>query len=107
MTSIDPDLQTSLIEHVAHLTAKDYAKVPSDLVKLGFVPKGGEAAMATSNPSPNPSPYSNPNPNPSPNPHPTPSQAAMATSGIADFLTYTYSTWTSGGGAATFSNPKP
>ena len=29
----------------------------------------------------------------------------MATSGIADFLTYTYSTWTSGGGAATFSNP--
>ena len=71
MTSIDPDLQTSLIEHVAHLTAKDYAKVPSDLVKLGFVPKGGEAAMATSNPNPNPNPYSNsysnPNPNPSPN----------------------------------------
>lgn len=74
VTGIDPDLQLSLIEHVAHLTAKDYAKVPADLVKLGFVPEGGEAAMATS--------------------------------GIADFLTYTYSTWTSGGGAAKFNVPQ-
>ena len=30
----------------------------------------------------------------------------MATSGIADFLTYTYSTWTSGGGAAKFNVPQ-
>ena len=70
VTSIDPDLQTSLIEHVAHLTAKDYAKVPSDLVKLGFVPKGGEAAMATSNPNPNPNPNPYPDSNPNPNPNP-------------------------------------
>jgi len=74
VTGIDPELQLSLIEHVAHLTAQDYAKVPGDLVKLGFVPKGGEAAMASS--------------------------------GIADFLTYTYSTWTSGGGASKFNVPQ-
>jgi len=74
VTGIDPELQLSLIEHVAHLTAKDYAKVPGDLVKLGFVPKGGEAAMASS--------------------------------GISDFLTYTYSTWTSGGGASKFNVPQ-
>eukprot|EP00966_Prymnesium_polylepis_P123072 2845662-Prymnesium_polylepis.1 len=34
--------QLTLIEHVAHLTAADYDKVPSDLVKLGFVPEGAE-----------------------------------------------------------------
>jgi hypothetical protein len=33
---------TQFIEHIAHLTAKDYAKVPADLVKLGFVPAGKE-----------------------------------------------------------------
>lgn len=36
------DLRLSFIEHIAHLTSKDYAKVPSDLVKLGFVPQGKE-----------------------------------------------------------------
>merc|ERR1719424_1959529 len=30
----------------------------------------------------------------------------MASSGIADFLTYTYSTWTSGGGASKFNVPQ-
>jgi len=39
-TSINKDLQLTLIEHVAHLVSKDYAQVPSDLVKLGFVPEG-------------------------------------------------------------------
>lgn len=39
VTELEPDLQVSMIEHVAHLTSKDYAKVPSDLVKLGFIPK--------------------------------------------------------------------
>ena len=38
VTTVRPDLQLTLIEHVAHLTAADYAKVPTDLVKLGFVP---------------------------------------------------------------------
>jgi len=38
VTSLDPDLQITLIEHVAHLTSGDYAEVPQDLVLLGFVP---------------------------------------------------------------------
>jgi predicted unusual protein kinase regulating ubiquinone biosynthesis (AarF/ABC1/UbiB family) len=42
VTSIDPEIQSTLIAHVSHLVAKDYAKVPSDLVKLGFVPQGKE-----------------------------------------------------------------
>lgn len=48
VTSVRPDLQLTLIEHVAHLTAADYAKVPSDLIKLGFVPEGGEEAILSS-----------------------------------------------------------
>ncbi|KAH8063587.1 hypothetical protein JL722_2768 [Aureococcus anophagefferens] len=43
---LDEDLRLTLIEHVAHLVARDYAKVPGDLVRLGFVPKGGEDAAA-------------------------------------------------------------
>mmetsp|Transcript_4229 Transcript_4229/g.8564 ORF Transcript_4229/g.8564 Transcript_4229/m.8564 type:complete len:857 (+) Transcript_4229:169-2739(+) len=38
VSSLDPDLQITMIEHVAHLTSGDYAEVPQDLVKLGFVP---------------------------------------------------------------------
>ncbi|KAK7240404.1 hypothetical protein SO694_00115055 [Aureococcus anophagefferens] len=44
--SLDEDLRLTLIEHAAHLAALDYAKVPGDLVRLGFVPKGGEDAAA-------------------------------------------------------------
>lgn len=46
VTQLDEDLRLTLIEHVAHLVARDYAKVPGDLVRLGFVPKGGEDAAA-------------------------------------------------------------
>jgi len=73
VTSIAPDLQLTLIEHVAHLTAADYAKVPNDLVRLGFVPGGGEEVVMQN--------------------------------GVVDFLTYTYSTWTSGGGASKLDVP--
>jgi len=38
VTRIDDDLQATFIEHIAHLTSGDYAKVPRDLVNLGFVP---------------------------------------------------------------------
>mmetsp|Transcript_23052 Transcript_23052/g.68315 ORF Transcript_23052/g.68315 Transcript_23052/m.68315 type:complete len:799 (-) Transcript_23052:140-2536(-) len=48
VTTISPDLQLTLIEHVAHLTAEDYAKVPNDLVRLGFVPEGGETDIESS-----------------------------------------------------------
>jgi predicted unusual protein kinase regulating ubiquinone biosynthesis (AarF/ABC1/UbiB family) len=44
VTTLQPDLQLSYIEHIAHLTSKDYASVPMDLVKLGFIPKGMEKA---------------------------------------------------------------
>jgi aarF domain-containing kinase len=74
VTTVNPDLQLTLIEHVAHLTASDYAKVPGDLVKLGFVPEGAEATVIDN--------------------------------GVVDFLTYTYSTWKSGGGAAKLDVPK-
>jgi hypothetical protein len=40
VTVLQPDLQLAYIEHIAHLTSKDYAKLPADLVKLGFVPAG-------------------------------------------------------------------
>merc|ERR1719201_2362150 len=72
-TTIDKDLQLTLIEHVAHLTAQDYAKVPGDLVKLGFVPEGSEHVVESN--------------------------------GVVDFLTYTYSTWKSGGGASKLDVP--
>jgi len=74
VTRLRKDLQLTLIEHVAHLTAKDYAKVPSDLVKLGFVPQGAEKVVIEN--------------------------------GVVDFLTYTYSTWSSGGGASKLDVPK-
>jgi predicted unusual protein kinase regulating ubiquinone biosynthesis (AarF/ABC1/UbiB family) len=48
VSRLEPGLRLSLIEHVAHLVARDYAKVPSDLVKLGFVPAGQEAAAQDS-----------------------------------------------------------
>ena len=74
ISTIDEGLQLTLIEHVAHLTAADYAKVPGDLVKLGFVPEGGEEVVLAN--------------------------------GVVDFLTYTYSTWASGGGASKLDVPK-
>ncbi|KAJ1462025.1 ABC1 family-domain-containing protein [Pelagophyceae sp. CCMP2097] len=48
VTELDPSLRLAYIEHIAHLVAKDYKEVPSDLVKLGFVPAGYEAAIASS-----------------------------------------------------------
>ena len=42
VTRLQPDLQLTFIEHIAHLTSRDYASVPADLVKLGFVPAGKE-----------------------------------------------------------------
>jgi len=48
VTSLEPDIRLTLIEHIAHLTSKDYAKVPGDLVKLGFIPIGMEGAAQSS-----------------------------------------------------------
>mmetsp|Transcript_63702 Transcript_63702/g.197693 ORF Transcript_63702/g.197693 Transcript_63702/m.197693 type:complete len:762 (+) Transcript_63702:678-2963(+) len=48
VTSLNEDFRVSYIEHVAHLVSGDYAPVPSDLVKLGFVPDGKEAEIEQS-----------------------------------------------------------
>jgi hypothetical protein len=39
---LDGNLQAAFIEHIAHLTSKDYAAIPGDLVKLGFISAGME-----------------------------------------------------------------
>jgi hypothetical protein len=48
VTSIPPQLQLTLIEHMAHLTSGDYAEVPRDLFLLGFVPADKEKAIEDS-----------------------------------------------------------
>jgi len=39
VTRLDPDLQITLIEHMAHLTSADYDEIPKDLLLLGFIPE--------------------------------------------------------------------
>uniref|UniRef100_A0A7S2RKI7 ABC1 atypical kinase-like domain-containing protein n=1 Tax=Eucampia antarctica TaxID=49252 RepID=A0A7S2RKI7_9STRA len=39
VTTLETDLQSTLIEHMAHLTSADYEEIPSDLLKLGFIPE--------------------------------------------------------------------
>jgi len=39
VTRLDENLQISLIEHMAHLTSKDYEEIPRDLLVLGFIPE--------------------------------------------------------------------
>lgn len=48
VTALDADLRLTLIEHVSHIVARDYAKIPADLVRLGFVPVGQEEAALSS-----------------------------------------------------------
>jgi len=47
-TEVTRDQQYSIIEYISHLVAEDYAKVPKDLVKLGFVPESKVQAMEDS-----------------------------------------------------------
>ncbi len=39
VTRLEPGLQLTLIEHMAHLTSSDYAEIPRDLLLLGFIPE--------------------------------------------------------------------
>lgn len=39
VTRLNPDLQITLIEHMAHLTSADYEEIPKDLLLLGFIPE--------------------------------------------------------------------
>lgn len=38
VTRLPPELQLTLIEHMAHLTSADYEEIPRDLLLLGFIP---------------------------------------------------------------------
>ena len=38
VTKLNPDLQVSLIEHIAHLTSADYAEIPREIHLIGFIP---------------------------------------------------------------------
>ena len=48
VTNIPPQLQLTLIEHMAHLTSRDYAEVPRDLYLLGFIPQDKEKVVEDS-----------------------------------------------------------
>mgnify|MGYP002051748856 CR=1 FL=1 len=48
VTRLDSDLRLTLIEHVAHIVAREYEKLPADLVRLGFVPAGAEVPAGQS-----------------------------------------------------------
>ena len=48
VTRLDPDLQITLIEHMAHLTSADYEEIPNDLLKLGFIPESQKALIRDS-----------------------------------------------------------
>jgi len=48
ITELEPDLQGAMIQHVAHLTSRDYERVPGDLVRLGFIAAGKEASATES-----------------------------------------------------------
>ena len=39
VTKLDKELQLTLITHMAHLTSRDYAEIPRDLLLLGFIPQ--------------------------------------------------------------------
>jgi hypothetical protein len=43
VTRLDSNIQATFITHIAHLTSKDYAAIPDDLVKLGFIAAGKES----------------------------------------------------------------
>mmetsp|Transcript_32240 Transcript_32240/g.80286 ORF Transcript_32240/g.80286 Transcript_32240/m.80286 type:complete len:790 (+) Transcript_32240:471-2840(+) len=45
-TKVEGELQITFLEHIAHLTSRDYPAIPGDLVRLGFVPEAQQAAIA-------------------------------------------------------------
>jgi len=48
VTTLSKDFHVAYIEHIAHLVSGDYEPVPSDLVRLGFVPEGKEQDVINS-----------------------------------------------------------
>lgn len=48
VTRLPPELQLTLIEHMAHLTSADYAEIPRDLLLLGFIPPSKADAIEDS-----------------------------------------------------------
>lgn len=45
VTKVDPQKQRAIITYIVHLLAEDYAAVPQDLVRLGFIAERGVRAM--------------------------------------------------------------
>ena len=68
VTTIQPNLQITLIEHMAHLTSADYEEIPNDLLLLGFIPESKKEYIDDTD--------------------------------IVETLADIYSSWSSGGGAA-------
>jgi hypothetical protein len=48
VTRLPPELQLTLIEHMAHLTSADYEEIPRDLLLLGFIPPSQAGAIKDS-----------------------------------------------------------
>lgn len=48
VTRLPPELQLTLIEHMAHLTSADYEEIPRDLLLLGFIPPNRADAIKDS-----------------------------------------------------------
>ena len=48
VTRLEPDLQLTLIEHMAHLTSADYDEIPKDLLLLGFIPESQKGLIKDS-----------------------------------------------------------
>jgi len=48
VTKLNSDLQITLIEHMAHLTSRDYDEIPKDLLLLGFIPESKKGLIKDS-----------------------------------------------------------
>jgi len=48
VTRLNPNLQTTLVEHIAHLVSADYEEVPKDLLLLGFISEDKASAIEDS-----------------------------------------------------------
>jgi len=116
VTTISPDLQLTLIEHVAHLTAEDYAKATAPPHRLAPTLAAPRPAAAPAPPPPHPSRRPLPTAGPAAAPQvpndlvrlgfvPEGGETDIESSGVVDYLTFVYSTWNSGGGASKLDVP--
>lgn len=48
VTRLEPYIQTTMVEHIAHLVSADYEEVPKDLLLLGFIEESKASAIEDS-----------------------------------------------------------